>query len=129
MREVSMVDIIINVRRDFNMERLAIIMNQASDELRRRILRILREEGAVIRDEAQENAPVKTGKLKDLIIMRDTPTGIEVIGAASYTGYQELGTKYIQPPKLFMTTAFKNRHPIISQRIQQTIIDYFRELT
>lgn len=123
-----MVDIQINVKRDANMKRLLILMNQASEELKERIIQIFREEGLLIKTDAQANAPVKTGKMRDLIIMRETPTGVEIVGCAPYTGYVELGTKYIDP-RLFLTTAFKARHPIITYRIQQCIIDYFREVS
>jgi len=123
-----MVDIIINCREDLNMKRVADLMNQAPDELKTRILQIFREEGAIIRDDAKANAPVKTGKLRDLIMMRETPTGVEVVEAAPYAVYQEFGTKFIQP-RHFLTTAFKLRHPAIKEKITLTLTEYFRELT
>lgn len=123
-----MVDIVINVRRNVSMKRLAVVLSSVPDELKEKILAIFREEGMAIRDDAKANAPVKTGRMRDLIILRDTPTGVEIVGCAPYTGYQELGTRYIEP-RLFITKAFNAHERILGWKIQQAIIDSFREVT
>lgn len=63
---------------------------------------IVQQTGAAIRDEAQANAPVLTGYLRDHIEMVIVgPAHVQVISQADYSAYPEFGTRFMAARPFF----------------------------
>lgn len=119
-----MTDIKVNVKYDNNFYKLQEIIDNAAEELKKRILQKLDRGAYEITADAKALAPKKTGALINSITHIVTVNGVKIYVGVPYAGYQEFGTKFIDG-KFYLTTAFSINLPMIEAEISATIINYF----
>jgi len=97
-------------------------------ELYDRLLGVLEEIAYQIAEMAKDTCPVKTGRLRDSIVVEVEENGVAIKATVDYALFQEFGTKYI-PGQYFMTNAYDSYVPLIESRIYEEIYDYFKGVT
>lgn len=83
-------------------------LEKIAEEQRKKLERLLAETASAIASTARQNAPVKTGRLRNSIITFQTePYAIVVEATEPYAGYVEFGTSRT-PARRFMQNAVDN---------------------
>lgn len=83
-------------------EAIASSFRNKADALTTGLGEALREIAQIIVDEAQANAPVDTGYLRDHIRMtEESDTSVTVVSEAEYSSFVEFGTRYMSAQPFF----------------------------
>ena len=94
-------------------------LNNLADSLTRQVASALQEAADIFIENAQTNAPVDTGFMRDNITVIDSSdTSITITSEAGYSGFVEYGTRKMDSQPFF--------EPAIDQsvpEIQQVIVD------
>lgn len=94
---------------------------EVADSIERGVGDALREVAELIVSEAQSNAPVDTGFLRDSIhVAEESDTSVSVVADAEYAAYVEYGTSRMaaQP---FFEPAVENARAEIEQRLRDIL--------
>lgn len=104
---------------------LAAALGNASQKIKTQANNVLKNAGEKGTNIAQSKAPVDTGFLRSEI--SGLPKGEEyhIHANASYSGYQEFGTRY-QPGKPFMRPMMQQIEPYFKDQIQKVMEGAFK---
>lgn len=82
----------------------------------------IKETADIIRDEAKQNAPVKTGVLRDSIESKMVNSVTAAVGTdLEYAPYQEFGTARGVPATYFLTRAFHHNERTFEKKLKEKL--------
>ncbi len=104
---------------------LAAALGNASQKIRTQANNVLKNAGEKGTNIAQRKAPVDTGFLKSEIAGLPKGDEYHIHSAASYSGYQEYGTRY-QPGTPFMRPMMTEIEPYFTEQIRKAMEGAFK---
>jgi HK97 gp10 family phage protein len=117
------------VRMEMNIEGLSELrqkLSQLDNGLKLRVQEAMRFEAEAMKNVARDRCPVRTGRLRDSIYARVWDWVIRLGAAASYTVYQEFGTRYVRGRR-FLRNSVEVRMPVLVNRLSRVIDQAIRE--
>jgi HK97 gp10 family phage protein len=100
---------------------IAFAFDSIGSRLLQEIATALQDAASTIVNDAQANAPVKTGNLRDNIQISETSdTGITILSNADYSGFVEFGTRYMDAQPFFQP-AFDRGVVEIQRRVSDAV--------